>query len=313
MYYLDTAGFLHIDDVNSSDGSFSEANQPPTQASTSNTSFNVGVIDPKGRFIYVTSSVDNTIYGFSITQTADKGTTTNGALTPIPSFNPYTDGTLNSPTWIMTDRAGKYVYVVNSGSNTISEYSIDQTTGALTPLTGSPTIATGTAPLFGTTDVNGHVYVANQGPPQSVSGYSIDSNTGQLTSVGADTTITGATFTINVTTDPTGKYLYVLDSTSGPPGPPSQVFAFNLNPATGVIGSQIGSPLLTGNSPFGMAIDPTGALMAIDNNFDNTISLFTIGSASSSAPGGLTAANPPTVATDNQPLFVVFYTAASDQ
>jgi 6-phosphogluconolactonase (cycloisomerase 2 family)/uncharacterized protein YjdB len=314
MYYLDSGGFLHIDDVNSSDGSFSEANQSPTRASTSSSSFNVGVIDPKGRFIYVTSGVDNTIYGFSIAQTADKSSTTNGALTEIPSFNPYNDGTLNSPTWIMTDRAGNYAYVVNSGSNTISEYSIDQTTGALTPLTGSPTIATGTTPLFATTDVNGHVYVANQGPPQSVSGYSINSSTGQLTSVGADTPITGATFTINVITDPTGKYLYVLDSTSGPPSqPPSQVFAFNLNPATGVIGSQIGSPLLTGNSPFGMAIDPTGSLMAIDNNFDNTISLFTIGSASSSAPGGLTAASPPTVATDTQPLFVTFYTAASDQ
>jgi hypothetical protein len=53
--------------------------------------------------------------------------------------------------------------------------------------------------------------------------------------------------------------------------------------------------------------------MAIDNNFDNTISLFTIGSTSSSTPGGLTPTTPLTVATDNQPLFVVFYTAASGQ
>ena len=320
MYYIDGDGFLHVDDVNSTDGSFSESTQAPTQASTTIHSFNVGVIDPTGRFIYVISSADNTIYGFSIAQTGVATPATNGALTAIPSFNPYNDATLNNPMWIMTDRGGKYVYVVNSGTttspgNTISEYSIDQTTGKLSPLP-TPTIATGATPFFGTTDVNGHLYVANEGPPQTVSGYSINSNTGELTSVGADTPITGATFTINVITDPTGKYLYVLDSTPGPPPPTaplSQVFAFNLNPATGVIGAQIGTPQLTGNSPFGMAIDPTGVLMAIDNNFDNTISLFTIGSTSSSTPGGLTPTTPLTVATDNQPLFVVFYTAASGQ
>jgi 6-phosphogluconolactonase (cycloisomerase 2 family)/uncharacterized protein YjdB len=314
MYYIDSGGFLHIDDVKSADGSFSESGQTPIPASTSINSANVGVIDPTGRFIYVISGVDNTIYGFSIAQTADKAPATNGVLTPIPSFNPYTDANLNNPSWIMTDRSGKYVYVVNGGTtttpgNTISEYSIGSS-GALTPLP-TPTIATGTLPLFGTTDVNGHLYVANQGPPQSVSGYSINSSTGQLTSVGADTVITGATFTINVITDPTGKYLYVLDSTTGPPpgAPLSHVFAFNLNSSSGVIGAQIGTPQLTGNSPFGMAIDPTGVLMAIDNNFDNTISLFTL----STSTGAVTPATPPTVATDTQPLFVVFYTAASGQ
>ena len=312
MYYIDGAGFLHIDDIHSNDGSFADSGQAPTKASTSNTSTNAGVIDPTGRFIYVISSVDNSIYGFKITQTADKAPLTNGALSALsPTFNPYTDATLNNPTWIMTDRAGKYVYVVNNGSttkagNTISEYSI-QPDGTLSPLP-TPTIATGSFPLFGTTDVNGHLYVANEGPPQSVSGYSINSSTGQLTSVGADTPVTGATFTINVITDPTGKYLYVLDSTTSAT-PPSQVFAFNLNPANGVIGSQIGTPQLTGNSPTGMAIDPTGVFMAIDNNFDNTISLFKL----STTTGAVTPATPSTAPAENQPLFVVFYTAASGQ
>jgi 6-phosphogluconolactonase (cycloisomerase 2 family)/uncharacterized protein YjdB len=313
MYYLDSSGSLHIDDINSADGSFADSGQVPVAASTSGTSTNVGVIDPTGRFIYVISSVDNSIYGFKITQTADKAPLTNGTLTAIPSFNPYTDATLNAPTWIMTDRAGKYVYVVNNGNDTISEYSIGAD-GTLTPLPApNQTIATGSFPEFGTTDVNGHLYVANEGSPQSsVSAYSINSGTGQLTSVGADTPVTGATSTINVITDPTGKYLYVLDSTTGPPppgSPLSQVFAFNLNTATGVIGAQIGTPQLTGNSPTGMAIDPTGVFMAIDNNFDNTISLFTL----STTTGAVTPATPPTAPTDNQPLFVVFYTAASGQ
>jgi 6-phosphogluconolactonase (cycloisomerase 2 family) len=310
MYYINGNGFLFVDDINSTDGSFSDSGQTPTPASTLTTgTTNVGVLDPTGRFIYVISSADNSIYGFSIAQTGVATPATNGALTAIPSFNPYTDATLNSPNWIMTDRSGKFAYVVNNVGNTISEYSIDQTSGKLSPLTGAPTIATGISPFYGTTDVNGHLYVANEGPPQTVSGYSINSSTGELTSVGADKPVIGAAFTINVITDPTGKYLYVLDS----PGTPGQVFAYNLDPATGVIGSEIGTAQPTGSSPFGMAIDPTGVLMAIDNNFDNTISLFTIGATGSATPGGLTATTPPIVATDNQPLFVVFYTAASGQ
>ena len=185
--------------------------------------------------------------------------------------------------------------------------------GALTPL-GTTSIPTGIGPVYGTTDVNGHLYVANDGTTQSVSGYTIGSN-GQLTSVGADFIVTGATATINVLTDPTGKYLYVLDANAA--GGNGQVFAYNLNTSTGVIGSQIGTAQPTQIGPFGLAIDPTGALLAIDNNVSNTISLFKVAAAGSTTPppGGLTPANPPTVATDTNgaPLFVTFYTAASGQ
>jgi hypothetical protein len=93
----------------------------------------------------------------------------------------------------------------DNGNDTISEYSIGAD-GTLSPLP-TPTITTGSFPEFGTTDVNGHLYVANEGPPQSVSGYSIDttsgSTAGQLTQIGTGPVpINNATFTINVITDP---------------------------------------------------------------------------------------------------------------
>jgi 6-phosphogluconolactonase (cycloisomerase 2 family) len=58
-----------------------------------------------------------------------------------------------------------------------------------------------------------------------------------------------------------------------------------------------------------MAIDPTGALLAVDNNADNTMSLYKV----STSTGALTVSSPATVATDLVPQYVVFYTAASDQ
>jgi 6-phosphogluconolactonase (cycloisomerase 2 family) len=321
MYYIDFIGSLHVEDIKSADGSLTDSGQAAAVASPT-ASANVGVIDPTGRFIYVISDVGNSIYGFSITQTADKAPATNGALAAIPGMTNYTDATLNSPTWIMTDRTGKYVYVVNNLGNSVSEYAVTQTganAGALAPL-GTTSIPTGIGPVYGTTDVNNHLFVANNGTTtQSVSVYSIDttngSTAGELTKVGSDFTVTGAVATINVLTDPTGNYLYVLDADAGGNG---QVFAYNLNSSstTNVIGSQIGTTAQpTQIGPFGLAIDPTGALLAIDNNISNTISLFKVAAAGSTTPppGGLTPANPPTAATDAAPLFVTFYTAASGQ
>jgi 6-phosphogluconolactonase (cycloisomerase 2 family) len=326
MYFIDRNGALELFDITSTDGSIADSGQTPVVASAV-LSTNVGVIDPTGRFIYVISDAGNWIYGFSIKQTVATDTAHNGALTGIPNMigpTGYTDTTLSTPTWIMTDRSGKYVYVVNDGNNTISEYSVDQSTGALAQLVDSssaPVVAqTGNTPIFGTTDTNGHLFVANNGSPQSVSAFSIDtssgSTAGQLKKIGSDVPVTGANSTLNVLTDPTGKFLYVLDLfASTAPSAPGQVFAFSLDPATGVIGSQIGTAQTVGQNPTGMAIDPTGALLAIDNNIDNTISLFIVAGASSTAPppGGLTATNPPTVSTDTAPQFVVFYTAASGQ
>jgi len=324
MYYINASSNLitnFVDSgVNGTPGAMTFSNRTASTAGAGGV--NVGVIDPLGRFIYVIDDGSNpasptpTIYGYSIAQTQTQST--NGVLTAIPGLTAYTDATLSAPTWVMTDRAGKFLYVINDGNSTISEYSIDQSTGALTPL-GTPTIATGdgtNSPLYGTTDINGHLYVANFGTVNSVSAYKIDtSNTntaGELTLAGPDTVIATATQTINVITDPTGKYIYVLDQNAASATSPGQVFAFNLDPSTGLIGSQIGTAQPTGATPLGMAIDPTGALLAVVNNADSppTVSLYNVTLTGSTA-GGLSA--PTSVNADNIAQFIAFYTAANDQ
>lgn len=304
MYYLDFNGSLRVVDINSADGSLTDSGQAAVVASAT-ASANIGVIDPTGRFIYIISDNGNSIYGFSITQTAGKAPATNGALAPIPGMTAYTDPTLSTPTWIMTDRSGKYVYVVNNVGDSVSEYAITQTgasAGALTLLSTTP-VPTGATPFFGTTDVNGHIFVANSGD-KTVSVFSINSSTGLLIQVGSKFPVAAASTVFNVLTDPTGKYLYILDS----PATAGQVFAYNLD-STGAITTQIGTAQATGQSPIGMAIDPTGALLAIDNNIDNTISLYKV----STTTGALTPASPATVNTDTAPQFVTFYTAATGQ
>jgi len=68
-----------------------------------------------------------------------------------------------TPVAASTDLTGAFLYVANFGSTTISQYSIDANTGALTALTtNSP--AAGTNPTFLVPDPDGkYLFVGNQG------------------------------------------------------------------------------------------------------------------------------------------------------
>jgi len=79
------------------------------------------------------------------------------------------------------DPTGKFAYVANNGSNNVSAYTIDPTTGALTAITGSP-FSAGSLPQAVAVDPTGKfAYVANRGG--NVSAYTIDPSTGALKQV----------------------------------------------------------------------------------------------------------------------------------
>ncbi len=110
-------------------------------------------------------------------------------------------------------QAGRYAYVANSTGNSISAYAINATTGALSPLAGSPFASIGTAPVAVTVDPNGEfLYVADNGS-NDVAVYAItpdtDANAGGLTSAGV--AIPAGSGPIALTVDPTGNYLYVAN------------------------------------------------------------------------------------------------------
>jgi 6-phosphogluconolactonase (cycloisomerase 2 family) len=90
-------------------------------------------IHPSGRYIYFTQIGGlNRVLAFTI-----DGST--GAMTPLGTFQP----TGTNPVAITLDAAGSYAYVTNAGSNNVSVFQIDLTTGALTAVTGSPFPITG--------------------------------------------------------------------------------------------------------------------------------------------------------------------------
>jgi len=311
LYVLDGSPSTQVDvfDVNSTTGAVT----PPTPSIppqvVGDQSVTKGVIDVTGSFLYVVSAGNasgptDALYAFTINQST-------GALTAVAG-NPFITN-LNSPADVqIAHQAGAtsdYLYVVNNGdqvtAGSVAGFSITPITGVPVAL-GTPTIPTGVSPFYSTIDPSGtHLYVPN-GVDVTVSEYSIAS-TGILTQVGTATAVTDGTtpasYPYNVAVDPTDTYLYVVDSPSltGP----GSVYGFKLG-ANGVIGSPVGLAVGTGNGPTGIVIDPTGVLVAVDNNGGNSITPYALG-----AGGVLTAY--PIVPTDGAPQFLTFYIAVAGQ
>ncbi len=91
-------------------------------------------VDPRGTHVYAVFNGSNQIASYQI----NTGT---GALTEI-SGSPWSTGL--EPTAVRADGAGRFLYVANKQSNTLSIFSI--TSGALA-LVGSPSGGTGTSPV----------------------------------------------------------------------------------------------------------------------------------------------------------------------
>jgi 6-phosphogluconolactonase (cycloisomerase 2 family) len=272
---------------------------------------NYAAVDPYGRFVYVSDDGSNTsvypsgsISGFTVNQTT-------GALTPISGVAPFTTG-LSVPEDIIIDHTGSYLFAINYGATggttpgAVTAYSINQTTGALTPLSTGATIPTGDGPEFATWDPTGtYLYVANN-VDNTVSGYSLGTG-GVLTSLGTALAVPNAVSVLNVAVSPNGSYLYVLDggNAGATPTVDGQVYGFTLTSGVPSTTPISGTPVAAGVGPTGIVIDPTSSLIAVDNSSlgaAGTISLFTIGS------GGTLTSDAP-VDTGLSPIFVTFYNA----
>lgn len=139
----------------------------PFQVGPSPSSF---VIDPAEHFVYVTNASTSTVSVFAINSGS-------GALAVIPQspFSTMTTPTSTLPTDVATSPSGQFLYVLNSSTDNISEYSIGSG-GVLTLLTNSPVATSGTGPIFLTFDSTGtFLFVGNQGS-NTINGFSVGSD-----------------------------------------------------------------------------------------------------------------------------------------
>ncbi|MEO8333294.1 MAG: beta-propeller fold lactonase family protein, partial [Gallionella sp.] len=240
-------------------------------------------VDPAGKYAYVTNQTANTIKAYSITA----GTSVLGVLADVDAGTAGTQGTIatgTTPVAITIHPSGKFAYVVNKISNSVSAYSIDASSGALARIDANgsvvgnqTTIPTRLTPVaIAIHPDGGYAYVANA-DDNSVSVYGIDTLTGALTAIAADGGVgstymlTNGTTPYSIKVDPSGQQLYVANRATDN----VSVFAIGA-----VYSGALSTPSVisvTDNSattPISVAIHPTKLFAYVVNSGNNTVNVY---------------------------------------
>jgi YVTN family beta-propeller protein len=261
-------GYVSMYTINPTTGALASIGPPVS----SNDAFTDSVtVDPFGKFAYVTSSGDGDVSDGSVSTYTINSTT--GALTSAAGgiIGTGLDGTPGFYNSVALDPSGKFAYAADGGSfvvgafgssSSVSMYTVDSTTGALTSI---GIIAAGTLPHSVAVDPAGKfVYVANFNS-NDASMYTVNTTTGALTPIG---TIAAGTGPDSVVVDPSGKFAYVANNGS------NDVSMYTINATTGALTS-IGT-IAAGTGPFSVGVDPAGKFAYVVNFNSNDVSMYTI-------------------------------------
>jgi 6-phosphogluconolactonase (cycloisomerase 2 family) len=306
---------LGIYDISNSNGTLSEKTGNSPVSSGGNSPVDM-VITSDGQYAYVANSTSGHIGVFNIDANgllAAIGSPVATGLTPqalaldsteqwlyllnreaagsVSVFEIQSDGSLTQincsgasltcavgslPESITLDTTSQFLSVTNGADNTVSTFSIDQTSGelsdagtlsaratpgALTYLSDPAEVVT--TPRF--------AYAANY-DSFNLSAYSINASNGVLTSLGTPTAAAGRPTA--VTTDLTGNFLYATNDVT------DNVSVFSINSGSGALTEISGSPFSTEIlevGPLSISIDPSGRFAYVANSTD-TLSAFDIDS-----------------------------------
>jgi 6-phosphogluconolactonase len=212
--------------------------------------------DSAGHFLFVANQglqvdpASGTISVFSIQ---------NGSLTEVAGSQfRVADVSASSgpgPAAIAVTPDGKFLYVANQFDGTVTGFSVDTTSGALTR--GS-TVLVGTAPSgVDITPDGGFLYVANSGS-SNVSAFAICNQIVTSCSVptspdGSLTPVAGSPFSAGLgpaamVAAPSGKFLFVVDRQS------NQISEFKIATGTGVLSANTQASISTGSTPVAVAV-----------------------------------------------------------
>ncbi|HWY22894.1 MAG TPA: beta-propeller fold lactonase family protein [Candidatus Acidoferrum sp.] len=250
------------------------------------------VLHPSGKFLYVANpgiggTAENDISLFTI---ARDGTLTE--VTPRTSVAP----SASQPKLLIMDPAGSFLYVMNTGSDNISVFSVDSGSGALTEVGGSPFLI-GALPLNMQLAPSGNfLYVSLASQPNGlIATFSVTA--GQLTLLG-----TASTDGINpygLAINSAGTYLYAANSSTS-----NSIAVFPID-SSGLLAQQVqGSPINDGyTDPVAMIFDPSGKYLYVANQVSNNVAAYSI--SSTGLPNALTSSTTTNAfSTESSPSFL---------
>ena len=289
--------------------------------------------------------------GLAVTPSLTALYVANAADKKIHEFTLSSDGNLSnlatiaagvSPQQPVVIPNGSFAYAINSGGS-ISEYTVNATSGELTANTTASTTSGLTLPVSGTA-TNSFLYVTDQGAGVVLS-FKINTN-GLLASGPASTASLGVPNQILI--DPTGTFVFVSDGSAGkvsllqvsgsglnfinsvPTSAPGtaeaglaylatgsskfiycadqaansvSVFLFDAVAQTLTLTSA--SPAGAVNAPIGLAVDPAGANLYVANSGDGTITQLTINSTTGALSNAVSFATENPANAGSAPDFVL--------
>jgi 6-phosphogluconolactonase len=187
------------------------------------------------------------------------------------------------PTSFTVSPSGSFAYYTNDSDHSISWFTTDPTTGSFTVPKGLIPAVTASAPVLIS---SGRWWPVSSCMPRTASGwvygFSIDGATGIATAIGSSPYAAGV-MSSSVTVDPSSQHLYVVNpnTPSNLPGGggTNEIFAFNIDPANGVLTSIPGSPfnIARGRETVGthLAIEPSGRFAYLPSATSSPIYGFT--------------------------------------
>ena len=238
-------GDISVFSIDASTGALSPVGSPvPANTNPTNILFT-----HSGKFVYVSNPEIGMVTGFAFA---------NGVLSLVPE-TPVSSGQGGGALGLAVDGSDQFLYVTNPSATNpppnqstignISGFNIDRTSGALTPILGSPFTSTvgGQGPTTITIDPTGRlVYAVTPGSSLSVWCFQITSTNGQLVAV-TDSPFSVAAGGLFALFDPSGRFFYI--------GSAIGIEAYTYNPSTGAL-TPISCPSSTQCSPFSTLTAP---------------------------------------------------------
>ncbi|MGA9072499.1 MAG: beta-propeller fold lactonase family protein, partial [Candidatus Sulfotelmatobacter sp.] len=138
LYVTDSVNYVLLNYSVSSTGALTLVPTSSTLGVATGTVPSGVTVDPCNRFVYVSNSQpNNSVSAFTICSVISLPSCPNADFSLLPvSGSPFAAG--NAPGPLMMDAYANYLYVLDTGQNAISAYTVSTTTGSLTPLSPTP-------------------------------------------------------------------------------------------------------------------------------------------------------------------------------
>ncbi len=224
------------------------------------------IVAASGKFAYVANGTSNNISAYTINDST-------GSLTMVKG-SPFAAGL--APTPMAIDPSGKFLYVGNendSPGGDVSGFTIDESTGGLRSIDGSPFLPGSGAFTLAFVPSGKFGYVTALGSP--ITAFTINTKTGVPTVIG------GSPFNVpagnSMAIAPSGKFMYLAAAGN-------QLEVVSVDTTTGALTAIQGGD--TGSNPSSVTVDPSGTLVYITNQgpstggnpYGNDVWILTLGS-----------------------------------